>query len=100
MAALHEMRRSAVKNAPEPLSWPVRYLVTIEAVSGDRRTYEVLTWLDQHKALALAVQEDTRRYPEGPDSLFSVTVSEVGPAPKTDRGTVDVGSDLLDRMEF
>jgi hypothetical protein len=84
----------------QPRPWPVRYEITIEPISGEPRTYQVLTWLDEAKAIALAAQQDARLHPEGSARLYSVAVSLLGDAPRDERGQVDFGSDLIDRMEF
>ena len=84
----------------QPRPWPLRYEITVEPTSGEPRTYQVLTWLDEAKAIALAAQHDTRLYPEGTARLYSVAASLLGDAPRDERGQVEVGSDLIDRMEF
>jgi hypothetical protein len=57
----------------------------------------VLTWLGHEKAIALAVQHGVG---SGDAPLHDVEIEEVGPAPRHADGTVAVGDDLHDRMEF
>jgi hypothetical protein len=61
-------------------------------------SFTALTWLHSEKAVALAVQAYGQRYPEAP--IYDVRVSPLGAAAKSATGTVEVGSDLLDRYEF
>jgi hypothetical protein len=71
----------------------------VHPVTGDARVFSVLTWLGSDKAVAMAAQADGRGF--GVDTgLYDVEVEELGPAPRSADGTVDVGEDLHDRMEF
>jgi hypothetical protein len=73
--------------------------VRVRPVSGDERLYVVLTWLGQEKAIAIATRADIQWH-SGTDGLYDLEIEEVGPAPRTASGTVELGSDLHDRMEF
>jgi hypothetical protein len=76
-------------------TWPVRYEARLHMVGGQVRRRSVLTWLGHEKAIALAVQAGAA---DGP--VYDVEVEELGPAPRNADGTVAVGEDLHDRMEF
>lgn len=81
-------------------SWPVRYRVAVQSASGEVTAYPVVTWLGRGKAEALARAAHGRRRPDdaGP---CTVEVEEVGPAERTERGTVALApDDVIDRLEF
>lgn len=78
--------------------WPVRYEVTLRSLEGGERKVQVLTWLGQEKAIAMAVADHVRT-PEA-SQIYDVSVRELGPAPKAAIGVVEIGRDLHDRMEF
>jgi hypothetical protein len=82
------------------MPWPKRYEVTIESATGTGPAiaYPVVTWLHQEKAIALAVVEHSRRFPES--RIYEVAVKSLGPAGRDASGTVTVGGDLHDRYEF
>jgi hypothetical protein len=80
------------------LSWPVRFDVTIRSAAGPAETYSVLTWQDENKAVALATQTYRRAHPTA--TISSTELTPLGPAPRSADGTVDVGRDVHDRMEF
>ncbi len=79
-------------------SWPARYEVRVHALGGQVRRSSVLTWLGHEKAIALALQHD--RSAGGDERVYDVEVDELGPAPRNADGTISVGDDLHDRMEF
>jgi hypothetical protein len=80
------------------LLWPVRFEVTIRPSAGQEETYTVLTWLNEEKAVALASQRYLRLHPTA--TVSSTDVTPLGLAPRSADGTVDVGRDVHDRMEF
>jgi hypothetical protein len=83
------------------LPWPERYSVAVESVSGSgpNVTYTVATWLHASKAVVIAVERYRSQYPTAP--IYDVSVTPLGPAAKSSaNGTVDVGQDLHDRLEF
>lgn len=82
----------------EQLAWPVRFEVTIRPSTGPEEMYTVLTWLNEEKAVALARQRYLRSHPTA--TISSTEATPLGPAPRSANGTVDVGRDVLDRMEF
>lgn len=81
----------------EQRTWPVRYEIRLQMLGGQVRRRWVVTWLGVEKAIALAVQHAV-----GDDDghLYDVEVEEVGPAPRNADGTVTIGEDLHDRLEF
>lgn len=77
--------------------WPVRYRVTLWSAPHESVGYDVVTWLYDEKAVALAVAAHLRTTGRTP---ADVTVEALGDAPADAKGLVAVGSDLHDRMEF
>jgi hypothetical protein len=71
----------------------------VHPVTGDTKTFFALTWLGTEKAVAMAAQADGRKYGTS-TGFYDFEVEEIGPAPRSANGTVDVGTDLHDRMEF
>jgi hypothetical protein len=80
------------------LSWPIRFTVEIRRADGPDFPVSVLTWLNEAKAVALAVAAFLRAHPTA--KTYAVKVVALGPAPRSADGTVDVGDDLHDRLEF
>ena len=58
-----------------------------------------MTWLGPEKAIVMATHRDGRGYGTT-TAIYNVEVHDLGPAGRDDRGTVAVGDDLHDRMEF
>jgi hypothetical protein len=82
----------------EQRPWPIRYEATIRLGGGGEARYHVLTWLGEPKAIALAVERHLHRSDAG--RIYDVSLRELGPAPRTSGGLVDIGHDMHDRMEF
>jgi hypothetical protein len=81
-------------------SWPQRYLVTVCA-RGDVRTYKVVTWLDESKARAIALEAHRRDHPDSGVAVADVEVVDAGPVARDERGRMAIERDALtDRMEF
>ena len=81
------------------LRWPERFGVEVRATTGGPTVeFSVLTWLHASKAVVLAVDEYRRRYPDA--HIYDVIVTPLGRAPRGSDGTVSIGSDLHDRVEF
>lgn len=60
-------------------SWPGRYLVTIQNVSGGIFRYKVTTGLDDRKAIALAAVEHQKRQGHNPRNvLYDISVEDIG----------------------
>ncbi len=87
------------RNMTGQRAWPVRYRVTIRPVQGDPRDFFVVTWLGPEKAVVMAAHRDGRGYGTA-SGIYDVMVDELGPAHRNEDGTVAVGNDLHDRMEF
>ncbi|HSR85799.1 MAG TPA: hypothetical protein VLM11_16620 [Streptosporangiaceae bacterium] len=80
-------------------SWPVRYRVILQPVTGEARDYVVLTWLGPEKAVMMAANADGRGYGTSA-GIYDVAVEELGPAHRDQRGLVAIQGELRDRMEF
>ena len=81
-------------------SWPRVYRVTLRSMETEGRSYDALTWLDSAKAVAMATAEFMRADPAG-HPPYEVTVEDLGPAPRSEDGTVGVPRGaLFDRREF
>lgn len=62
--------------------------------------YSVVTWLNEGKAIALAVHAHLRRFPDT-NEVYDVEVKEQGPLPVGEQGPLALGpSDLFDRNEW
>lgn len=90
--------------APRPVppvqrSWPELYRVRLELADGTSASYDVVTWLDEHKAEALAVGRHTYLHGEEP-VVQGAQVEDVGPAHKDERGLVQIRGLVFDRREF
>jgi hypothetical protein len=85
-----------------PRSWPERFKVMIRTRAGGEVRYNVVTWLSEHKAVAMAVTAHLDRHGNTATSaIVDVTVSDLGPAARSPSGTVDLQSgELSDRFEF
>jgi hypothetical protein len=68
-------------------------------VRGEPRDFFAVTWLGPEKAVVMATRADGRGYGSA-DGIYDVAVQELGPAGRNENGTVAVGDDLYDRMEF
>jgi hypothetical protein len=68
-------------------------------VRGEPRDFLVVTWLGPEKAVVMATHRDGRGYGTT-GGIYDVTVDDLGPARRNEDGTVAVGDDLHDRMEF
>ena len=79
--------------------WPMRYRVSLHAVRGEAREFEVLTWLGPEKAVLMATCADGRKFGTA-NGLYNAQVEKIGPAEKDAAGVVKVGNALHDRMEF
>jgi hypothetical protein len=85
------------------LPWPDIFEVTILDLGGKTRTYRVMTWFADAKAVAIAVQHHRSKTSptDAMDAIYDIRVRRIGPAAKNESGAVsgeDV--DLMDRMEF
>jgi hypothetical protein len=80
------------------LSWPERFAVTITPLTGTSATFEVCTWLNIWKAVAIAVDSYHRQNPAA--HVYDVTVQSLGRASQNEDGTVSPGKDLVDRYEW
>src|ERR1700722_18045781 len=80
-------------------TWPVRYRVTVQPVTGNPRDFYVLTWLGPEKAVMMAAHTDGRGYGSS-DGIYDIVADELGPAARDQDGLVALGGDLHDRMEF
>jgi hypothetical protein len=86
-------------------NWPHIYRVTLRGISGEKRVDTVLSWLNEHKAVAMAVEvhyggwwaAKKKTWP-----VYSVEVDDLSAAPADEDGTVGEGprGTLLDRAEF
>lgn len=83
----------------EQRAWPVRYQVTVQHGHGEPRDFIATTWLGPEKAVVMATCADGRGYGSA-YGIYDVVVRKLGPAGRNENGTVAVGSDLFDRMEF
>ncbi len=81
--------------------WPQRYLVHLKLRSGAEVAVPVATWMDEAKAIAMAVSYHVRGIDDPQREPFEVTVEDLGPVPKAADGSTAIdGRDLVDRMEF
>jgi hypothetical protein len=87
-----------------PVHWPNLYRVTLRGLKGEERVDVALSWLDEYKAVAMAVEAHAGGWigPKKTWFVYSVEVEALGPAPKTKDGLVEIGPDvtLHDRSEF
>jgi hypothetical protein len=83
-------------------SWPHRYVVSVSNISGGIFKYKVTTWLNEKKAIALAAIEHEKRYGSDPkNSLYDLSVEDIGPSPSDPSGLAYIpDGDLGDMMEF
>jgi hypothetical protein len=83
-------------------SWPERFKVMIRTRAGGEVRYNVVTWLGEHKAVAMAVTAHLDRHGNTQTSgIVDVTVTDMGPAARSPDGTVDIQpNELSDRTEF
>jgi hypothetical protein len=79
--------------------WPSRFQVTVSHVHEEPGVYFVLTWEGSQKALLLAQDADVQWY-SIEERTGDFQVVPLGPAPRRASGTVDIGSDIVDRDEF
>jgi hypothetical protein len=88
----------------DQLPWPNLFRVTLHGLKGEVRVETVLSWLDEHKAVAMAVEAHASGWigPKKTWGVYSVEVEPLGPAARTKNGLVDIGSPvtLHDRSEF
>jgi hypothetical protein len=88
----------------DELPWPNLYRVTLHGLKGEKRVETVLSWLDQYKAVAMAVEAHASGWigPRNTWGVYSVEVEVLGPAPRTKNGLVGLGDPvtLHDRSEF
>lgn len=88
----------------ERIPWPHLYRVTLRGVEGQTHVETVLSWLREHKAVAMAVEVHLGGWwaPKENWPVYSVAVEDLGLAPANPDGTVGGGLPgfLEDRMEF
>ena len=62
----------------------------------------MVTWRSSNKAVILASEAHSRRYPDGGDAgVFDVEVEDLGTCGRDKDGLPDLsGRDLIDRMEW
>jgi hypothetical protein len=86
------------------MSWPHLYRVTLRGVAGEEHVDTVLSFLGEHKAVAMAVEVHASGWigPKRTWPVYAVAVEDLGPAPKNKDGTVGSGPRgyLEDRSEF
>ena len=80
-------------------SWPQLYAVRLELADGTEAAYQVVTYLDERKAEALAVGRHAYLHGEEP-AVRGAHVEDVGPAARDERGLVEIRGTVFDRAEF
>ena len=89
---------------PRPMPWPHLYRVTLRGIKGEKRVDTVLSWLDEHKAVAMAVEAHGSGWigPKRTWPVYFVKVEDLGLALKDKHGMVGSGPPctLEDRSEF
>jgi len=84
-----------------PRAWPQRYQVRLQLRSGAEVAIPVVTWLDQAKAIAMAVSHHVREDDDSEREPYAVFVDDLGPVPRDAAGARRIErGDLVDRMEF
>lgn len=96
----HGRKESAKLSPVTQLPWPERYEVALTSATGTGPdvSYAVLTWLHGEKAIAMAVAEHLRQYPES--RIYDVVVKSLGLAERDEAGLVSLKGELHDRYEF
>ena len=89
----------------ERMPWPHLYKVTLRGSGGQSEEVKtVLSWLGEHKAVAMAVEVHLGGWwaPKESWPVYSVAVEDLGLVPANADGTVGEGPPgvLEDRMEF
>jgi hypothetical protein len=86
------------------MTWPHIYRITLHGISGEKRVDTVLSWLNEHKAVAIAVEVHYGGWwvPKKTWPVYSVEVDDLSAAPANEDGTVGQGPPgyLEDRAEF
>lgn len=69
-----------------PRAWPQRYRVRLRLQSGEEVAIPVVTWLDEAKAIAMAVSHHVRGGEESEREPYQVFVDDLGPVPQDAAG--------------
>jgi len=97
-------RVRAMRDSPRPMPWPHLYRVTLGGIKGEVKIETVLSWLGEHKAVAMAVEAHGSGWlgPKKTWPVYAVEVEDLGLAPKDRHGMVGSGprGTLEDRSEF
>jgi hypothetical protein len=87
----------------EQAPWPHIYRVTLRGIEGQTRIETVLSWLGDHKAVAMVVQAHSSGWVglRRTWSVYAVDVDDLGLAPRNKDGTVGIPKGCWDdRNEF
>lgn len=80
--------------------WPERFRVVLLNALGGPHGYSVVTWLDEKKAIALAVATHVHRHPDE-GAIFDVEVVHKGRVDlRSDGGLKLERTDLTDQNEW
>ena len=77
------------------LSWPERFEVTFRYADGTEVVRSVVTWHNAEKAIEIA-----QRSASASSEVTATNAVFLGRAPRSGDGTIEVGEDLHDRMEW